>query len=175
MPDQEWIELFFNKAGRRLARYLGISQDEAEAIIRRVLHRRKRKIVVRSDDPADIYFPRIITDEIAATLEKNVFFSPEFPSAQVIWSELLTACLEEITSGENAQAPRDAAIAELLENGEWPPETMPWPTFCVAVRDRAGGWICKRHGKFKRGFGDRSIKRAVTKLTKPRGSHSKHR
>jgi hypothetical protein len=100
MSNPEWISLFFNEAGSRLARYWGISPSDAEDIIRRVLHR--RKILVRSDGP-DIYFPRIVTPELPATLLKEVFFSPEFPEAQVIWDELLAACHEEVTSSENIE------------------------------------------------------------------------
>ena len=58
--DWEWIDLFTfqtlenETAGRRLVRYLGISPDEAEERIRRVLHRQKvlnQKVLIRSDGP----------------------------------------------------------------------------------------------------------------------------
>jgi hypothetical protein len=118
MSNPEWIGLFFNEAGSRLACYWGISPEEAEDIIRRVLHR--QKILVRSDGP-DIYFPRIVTRELPATLMKEVFFSPEFPAAQVIWPELLEACHEEVTSSENTELhiqlipqPKDSEYADTL-------------------------------------------------------------
>jgi hypothetical protein len=100
--DLEWISLFFNNAGRRLAGYWGISPEDAEGYIRRALHHR-RQFLIRSDGP-DVYFPRIITaDELLATMRDDVFFSPEFPCAQVIWSELIAACYEEATSSENEE------------------------------------------------------------------------
>jgi hypothetical protein len=58
---------------------------------------------------------------------------------------------------------RTEAIAERLRQGEQPGVTVMWARFCDRVRDDCGGWDDRKARRPKRGFGDKSIKRAVAR------------
>ena len=57
------------------------------------------------------------------------------------------------------------AIARRISDGEVPGDTIGWDRFCGDIRDDCNGWV-KTGGKRKpaRGFGDKTIKRAVAEL-----------
>jgi hypothetical protein len=56
------------------------------------------------------------------------------------------------------------AVRQAIDDGMFPPSTIPWPDFCDHIRDVADGWIDRKAGKPKRGFGERHIKRDVEVL-----------
>jgi hypothetical protein len=62
---------------------------------------------------------------------------------------------------EEAASTLASAIKNKLGQGLIPGNTITWALFCADVRDDADGWINKRDGKPKRGFGDRTIRRIV--------------
>jgi hypothetical protein len=56
------------------------------------------------------------------------------------------------------------AVRQAIDGGMVPPSTTSWPDFCDHIRDVADGWIDRKAGKAKRGFGERHIKRDVKGL-----------
>jgi hypothetical protein len=55
-------------------------------------------------------------------------------------------------------------IKHRLTAGDKPGTTIQWKEFCDLVRDGCDGWVGLQKRRPKRGFGDKSIKRIVTKL-----------
>ena len=49
------------------------------------------------------------------------------------------------------------AVRQAIAGGMVPPSTTSWPDFCDHIRDVADGWIDRKAGKPKRGFGERHI------------------
>jgi hypothetical protein len=61
---------------------------------------------------------------------------------------------------------RDTAIRKRLENGERPGSIVTWDRFCDAIRDDCEGWKGDpKRREPKRGYSDRTIKRACRDLT----------
>jgi hypothetical protein len=64
-----------------------------------------------------------------------------------------------------AKAANDAnlqrAIQHRLDAGVVPGKTMKWGEFCDQIRDDCGGWKDGRRQEQARGYGDKTIKRAV--------------
>jgi hypothetical protein len=167
-------------AAHELARHWDIPDLLAEQIVRGVLQ--GHECFVRGRGPDGIL--RDISNEIGSTLLSHVSLSAGFSEVEIDWNGLLLHGRklvppewEYFVSAAEARETltRDAAITELLESGARPPRTVSWPAFCDAVRDRADGWISKRDGKHKLGFGNRQIRRVVTNWTKQHGRHGKPR
>jgi hypothetical protein len=58
------------------------------------------------------------------------------------------------------------AIALRLKKGAQPGQDQSWKKFCDAIRDDANGWTQGADRRPKRGFSDKAIQRAASKLRK---------
>jgi hypothetical protein len=73
-----------------------------------------------------------------------------------------------IRKPSSAQAVRDAAIQDRLDNGVHPGSTVDWAGFYHDIRVRCGGFVGDpKDEKYKRGFSDVRIKHVTRKLIKP--------
>jgi hypothetical protein len=157
-PEPEWVDL--NTAVVRLAMHWNIPQLNAEQIIYGVLQGGEARVRGRAFSDFAV---RIISKEIGATLSPSRLSSQEFYYVEIEWNDLLLNGRNLIPAYLRVRKAlnRGEAIAELLESGERPGTTISWAAFCDAVRDNAEGWVDKRNGKSKRGFGNKSIERCL--------------
>jgi hypothetical protein len=151
----------------RLATEWDILIDIAREIVSNALQ--SKEVEVRGLTLGSISIvPQIITKEVGATLYPGSLISSKFHDMEMEWNCFLKYGRKIIPSWVKVHeyaTSKNAAIDELLESGVQPGKTIPWQTFCDAVRDRADGWASEREKRPKRGFSDRTIARLVRRQT----------
>jgi hypothetical protein len=178
IPAVEWIDLY--TAAERLSARLSLFSLACEEMIERAVL--SGDVPVRGM-PARRYvanlIPTLITKNVRPDMGVDVRLSAirdgVSPTAftlwdhvEIIWPDCAVYCernLKPYWVVLPESLTLEAAIAELLDSGVRPGQTMLWPAFCDAVRDRANGWISKPEGKSKRGFGNRTIERLARQQT----------
>jgi hypothetical protein len=102
-----------------------------------------------------------------------------YHSVQIEWTSFARYVGDHATLWLGAVRPGDAfglptkkerradfhkAIALRLKKGAQPGQDQSWKAFCDAVRDDTNGWTQGADRRPKRGFSDKAIQRAVSKL-----------